>query len=210
MAQTMNFNFAVVDVETGGLDSLKNPMVEVAVIIMDNDLNIIGEYCELIKPYNPELVIQPQALAANNLTIEQIEGGKDASLVCDDLCAIFKKAAVKGRFGKPILCGHNSDNFDYFFFAEFFKFFGKSFDDYINTETTIDTMWWSRKAWQTSENYKLHSCCQNAGIELVNGHRALADTRVTAQLVKFFLERLRGKGIAAIEQPVKITPKFGF
>lgn len=187
---TFDCNFIVWDVETGGLKADDNPIVEIAMISLDNSLNETGRYESLIKPYDSKLKIQEQALQANGLTMDQINSGKDASIVAVEIINFFR---INKR-GKelPVLCGHNIDNFDIPFLVNFLTFHKLDLFNFINDKITIDTMWWSRLKWQESVNYKLGTCCQNAGIDLTNAHRAMTDTVANAELVKVLISSLRG------------------
>ncbi len=185
-------NFVVFDLETGGLNEDKNPVLEVAMFVLTNDLENGDSYDTLVKPYG-DLEIQPQALVANNIDLDVVEkNGKEIGVVVNEMSKFLKDQRV-GR-EKPILVGHNIDHFDIPFLNAMFNFVGKDLSKLVNDKFTIDTMWWSRIRWQESVNYKLGTCVQNAGIELVNAHRAVADTVATRDLAKQFLMGLRSGG----------------
>ena len=186
-------NFVIVDCETGGLKSTDNPIVEICVIAINNNLEDIGLYSSIIAPYGNYQITQG-ALNANGMTLEQIKSGKPSDQVIAELID-FLRPLKMGR-EKPILCGHNIDHFDIPFIDEFFTFHKKKVSDYFNDKFTIDTLWWSRVAWQESTNYQLATACSNAGIELVNAHRAETDTNANKDLVKYFLKNLRGEGMS--------------
>ena len=57
------------------------------------------------------------------------------------------------------------------------------------------------------ENYKLGTCCRKEGVELVNAHRALADTRANAELLIKYLQIFRGDGVANTA-PVEVKSRF--
>ncbi len=200
----MKFNsrFVIFDTETTGLSSEKHGLLEVAMVVLDNDLNEIGEYQSLIKKYR-DYEIAPQALAANGLTMDYVEkNGEDSKIVVKSITDILKNAKVPGRGGKPMMIGHNIDKFDIPFLDVFFDFHKKELGDLVNIDFTIDTMWWSRLRWQESENYKLGTCCRNAKIELIDAHRAMVDTRSTAELFKHFMRNLRNTST----QTDEVTP----
>lgn len=191
-------NFVVFDLETGGLSHEKNPVLEVAMFVLDSNLEYGDEYDSLIKPYG-DLAIQQQALDANGIDLSIVEKiGKDVDVAVNDIIKFLQKQ--KSGKEKPILVGHNIDKFDIPFLDAMFTFCKKDLSKYVNDNFTIDTMWWSRICWQESPNYKLGTCIQNAGIELVNAHRAVADTKATRELLKKFLKGLRGEGVAMVEE----------
>ena len=55
----------------------------------------------------------------------------------------------------------------------------------------------------TQENYKLGTCCKAEGVELVDAHRALADTKANALLMVQYLKSLRGTGEAVTAKAFK-------
>lgn len=200
-------NFVVFDLETGGLSHEKNPVLEVAMFVLTNDLDNGDEYDSLIKPYG-DLVIQKEALDSNGIDMGVVENmGKNIDVVVNDLCKFLQSQKVGGK--KPILVGHNIDKFDVPFLNSMFEFCKKDLSEFVNDNFTIDTMWWSRIRWQESPNYKLGTCVQNAGIELVNAHRAVADTKATRELVKKFLMGLRSNG-STIGEEKRFRNSFEF
>ena len=180
------------DLETGGLSADKHPITEIACCPIGTDLVELKEYDSIIAPYDESKVYTEGALKANGMTMEQINSGVDSKIVIDELCTYFN-SLKRGR-EKPILTGHNIIKFDIPFLVEFFKFHKKDFFKFVNENFMIDTMWWGRMAWQESQNYKLSTCCSNAGIELVDAHRAVNDTRSNKELVKYFINNLRTVG----------------
>lgn len=186
-------NYIIVfDIETSGLSSTSNSILEIACCVIDNELNDVEEYESKVMNIYDNREIQQQALQANGISMLQIENGRNPKEVLDELIKFFKKYS-SGR-NKPVLAGHNIDKFDIPFLANFFSVFGKDFSDFVNTDLTIDTMWWARLRRNEQENYKLGTCCSVEGIELVNAHRAVADTRSNKELVKKYLKGLRSEG----------------
>ena len=184
-------NIMVFDIETTGLNPEKNAMIEIACCIIDNELNDVFEYESGVMKIYDNREIQQQALQANGISISQIENGKEPKQVLEELVNLFKKYS-SGR-NKPILSGHNIDKFDIPFVANFFSVFNKNFEDFVNTDLTIDTMWWARLRRNEQTNYKLGTCCEVENIELVNAHRAISDTRANKELVKKYLRCLRSE-----------------
>lgn len=200
-------NFVVFDLETGGLSHENNPVLEVAMFVLKSNLENGDEYDTLVKPYG-NLTIQKEALYSNGIDLDVVNNiGKTVDVVVNDLCKFLQNQKV-GR-EKPILVGHNIDKFDIPFLDAMFTFCKKDLSNYVNSDFTIDTMWWSRIRWQESVNYKLGTCIQNAGIELVNAHRAVADTRATRELVKKFLMGLRSDG-STVSKEKKFRETFEF
>lgn len=240
---------AVYDVETGGLQALKNPMVEIAICPFSTyKLEDLPEYeSGTIAPYdylhtvpdgeeNPfeelnsqiqecidnkdgrrwmeitktaqkngfnGLVINQGALMANGIAIEKIMDGRPIKEVFTEMLAYFK--SLKSGRNKPILTGHNIDDFDNPYIDYLFAKFGKDKNEFIS-KSTIDTLLWSRLERNESPSYKLGVVCENQGIILKDAHRAVTDTRATKQLIKTYIQKLRGN--AATTQESGIQPKF--
>jgi DNA polymerase III alpha subunit (gram-positive type) len=202
-------NYAVFDLETGGLVPTNNPITEIAIIGLDTDLNEIGRYESLIKIYNKSLIIQQEALNVSGLTLDIIDKkGKEAKIVCDEIIQFLQKCKVGKKL--PILVGHNIDKFDIPFLVKFFEFNKKDLFNYINDDITIDTLQWSHLKWKMSINYKLGTCCQNAQVELTEAHRAMPDTVATSELVKSFIRSLRSENLSNNNQVKTFRESFQF
>lgn len=202
--------YCVADLETGGLSSKNNPIVEIALVFLDQDLNLIEKYSTIINAksgsYGRTLKIEDQALKANGLTIEAILQGEEPNIVFKEICDLFKKYSL-GR-NKPILVGHNWRNFDSQFLEEFFNFFKQDLYQYVE-KFCYDTMWMARSKWPKDVgNYKLGTCCEKANIELIDAHEALADTLATAELFKFFIKSLRSEGDEVTAKKFRHTFQF--
>lgn len=190
-------NYVVFDLETGGLKPTENPIVEIACCAFNHKLEDLKEYDTLIKTYDDSLVVTPGALKANGLTMTEIETGKDSLTVVNELIDFFSSLKVKSQ--KPVLGGHNIKKFDIPFLEKFFQFHKKKLWDYVDTEL-FDTLILAHHAWsEHNPNYQLGSCCATIGVQLINAHRALPDTRANAHLLKYFLGNLKGQSQGQIQ-----------
>lgn len=194
------------DCETGGLKPANNPLLEIGASAMNFDLEDIGDYDSLIKTYDPSKKIEQQALVANGLTLYDIEKGKDSKVVIEEFSNYLK--SKKSGKNLPLICFHNAD-FDIGFLVEFFAFHKKDFSEFVNTDFILDTLWISRLKYKESTNYKLGTCCENAGVTLVNAHRAMTDVYATKELLKTYIRCLRSEG-GSNEKRVRDTFKFEF
>lgn len=205
-----NVNYVVFDCETGGLDYKKHPMVELALYILNSDLQPIKEYETLIKPYG-NLILTPGAMEVHKIPLEDIQKGKDVKVVVGELIDILKPLKV-GKFGKPIMVGHNFEKFDGPYLQSIFEFCGKNMYDVVDTHFE-DTMWIARKKWGNKDqiaNFQLTTCCNKAGIDLIQGHRAMNDTKVTAKLFEYFMNCLISEGQIEGKKEEKVREKFRF
>jgi len=184
--------FLVFDLETTGLKADKNAILEIACCPVGSDLKDLPEFESGVMKVYDDREVSDQALKANGITVEQIENGVDSEDVIKRLCKYLKSLSKQAN--KIIAVGHNIDKFDLPFLDDFFDIHGQDLSKYINSDFTIDTMWWSRVKWVESTNYKLGTCCQNCNIDLANAHRAINDTRANKELLVSFLSSLRGEG----------------
>lgn len=182
-------NYIVFDCETGGLDPIANPILEIALVALNSDLKEIGRFETLIRPYD-DLIITPEALKANGLKMREVEKGITKKEAVEVITEFFLKHRVNNRQqGLPVAVGHNIP-FDIDFVANLLKGSKKEFHQ-IRNRGFCDTLVDSRRAWPKAAKHNLGSCCEMAGIELINAHRAMADTLATAELFKYHTLRLR-------------------
>jgi DNA polymerase-3 subunit epsilon len=89
---------------------------------------------------------------------------------------------------KPVVVGHNIP-FDIGFMDELFKNEKTKFKDIISN-VYIDTMADAKRSWPKISSINLSTCCEQAGIELINAHRAMPDVLATADLFRYFTKKL--------------------
>lgn len=185
-------NICVFDLETTGLVATKHAIVEIAMCPMDFRLNDLKEFDSGIMKVYDNREVTDGALNANGITRDQLHNGVDPKETIEKLCKYLD--GLKDGRTKPILAGHNIDKFDIPFLVDYFNYFNKDLTKYINEDFTIDTVWWARLKWEESPDYKLGTCCSRLDIELVNAHRAMADTRANKNLVREFIKSYRSEG----------------
>lgn len=196
MADEKILNYIVYDLETGGFNSEKEAITEIALIAINGrTLKEQGRYTTFIKPYG-NLGYSQQALDVTGITMDMINSGKDAKVVAKEV-ADFIKAQGTGLNKKPILCGHNIKKFDNPFLSKLLGLYKKDLWKLINAEI-MDTMWWSRMRTPfDSDDFGKHSlpdACSRDGVEVIDAHRAMNDTAANAALVIKYLQHLRGTG----------------
>jgi DNA polymerase III alpha subunit (gram-positive type) len=185
-------DFFVIDCETGGLKPTETALAEIAICVIDWDLNDVITYNKIIAPYDRKLKYEESALRVNKLTMADIRKGKDSYEVIDDIIRLFEQSKNRTK-KKPVLCGHNFENFDIPFIEAFFKHHKKDLWKYVE-RYCIDTMWWARWRHKESENFKLGTIVGKEDIYISDSHTALGDTESTKELVKLYLKALRGDG----------------
>jgi DNA polymerase III epsilon subunit-like protein len=193
----------VIDFETGGLKPKNNPIVEVAFQAFDLDsLKPLIEYSTFVQPYN-NLVIEPQALAANGISMQQIATGIPIKQMVNELAIKFKEANSSGNARKkPILVGHNI-GFDIGFLCYAFDLCKVDIGKYLDCNEdawgnqipkSFDTLLLAKQLWGPDPNmakYNLGACCAQAGVELSDAHRAMNDVRGTKELFFYLTNKLR-------------------
>jgi len=197
-------NYFIYDIETGGLDYTKHPIIEIAIIGINEKLEEVFKYENYVKPYN-YLIVEPGALKANGINMDSVyNNGIEVRQLYEDLKKLFKQYKV-GR-AKPILVGHNIYNFDNGFVEYVFDLFEKRKSDsnlynYVE-KYCFDTIFHARQ--KTGhidvENYKLGTVCRDMGVELIDAHRAMNDTQATRDLFIKFIENMRSNEVAKAEK----------
>jgi len=206
-------NWISIDSETGGLPNGKDKkafldiaLTEIALVSINQNLEIEDKASWLIKPYKEGLIYDKGAEIASGISKQMvIEQGFELPIVLKGMIDFFKKNKVGGKL--PIIFGHNFIRFDMPFIINMFEFCKEDLSKYIQPEVE-DTLKWGRMCWTESNNYKLGTCCENAGITLMDAHRALTDTCATAELMIYFQKRLRGEGQVTITETTTTTKTF--
>lgn len=186
------------DSETGGLPNKDKQafydiaLCESAFVVIDiQEMKVVEEWSTLFRPYKDNLEYNPKALEVNGLTVEQLqESGDDLKNIYKEMVTLFKKYK-NPRIG-AVLAGHNFQPFDMPFLINMFEFCGDNIWNYVTfVEDTMKLAWYRATE---QENYKLGTCCRMEGVDLVDAHRALADTKANALLLLKYISYLRGSG----------------
>jgi DNA polymerase III alpha subunit (gram-positive type) len=196
-------NIICIDFETGGLDARKNPITQVAVQSFDiSNLKEISRYKSYVQNYDDLEYVQ-KALDVTGITMKQINQGLSIQEVVKDLIVEFKKAnTANSHTKKPVLLGHNV-GFDISFLQYIFKHCKEDLGKYINCQKDYkgdpiplfyDTMLMARLKWggdATMTSFTLASCCEKAGVDLIDAHDAHNDVTATRELFEYFVRLMR-------------------
>ena len=186
------------DFETGGLPSKDTrafydiAAIEIALVVIDlRTLSIVEEKSFIFEDeYKEGLTYSKEAEDVHGITKEiRLSKGTDLKTIYKEIVALLKK--YKNPRQLCNMGGHNI-SFDIPFLRNFFLYMKDDIDNYVKFWT--DTLLWAHMASLEQENYQLHTCCVKYGIDLVNAHRALDDTKANAYLMIEFIKRLRGQG----------------
>jgi DNA polymerase-3 subunit alpha (Gram-positive type) len=181
----------VFDLETGGLNIDKHAISEIAMVSVDFEtLEIVDTYDALIKPYGMEY--SEEAIALTGLSPDRLEKeGKDVKVVVDEIMSFMLDQKVDSV--KPLLAGHNLIDFDVPRLEKLMKTSKVALSKFVNTSEYEDTLTLSRKVFVNEEKYNLANACYAAGITFKDAHRAMPDTKATAELLIECYKRMRGK-----------------
>ena len=200
-------NFVIVyDFETGGLPSkekqafLDVPLVEMAMSCIDMKKLEIIDRVEMIFPYNYKEGLagySEEATAVHGITREVQE---ENAVPLKEIYSTCKKWFVKYKNPRQMctLAGHNIVGFDNPFLRNFFSYMKDDIDNYV--KYYIDTMQFAHMASLEQMDYKLGTCCQAAGIDLVEAHRAQHDVDANAMLFISYVKKLRGEGMEMVQK----------
>lgn len=189
-------NYIVFDTETGGLDHKVNPILEIALVTLDgNTLKEINRYETYVKPEKGK-IIEEEALNVNGIKMRDVnEQGISIKEFRKNIIAYVKKDMGGSHPSlKPIVVGHNI-MFDIRMMDSAFEGEKKLFSDYIS-DVVMDTMLDAKRAFPKATSLKLGNVCEMVGIKLVNAHRAMPDVLSTADLFRYFSNKLRSNDSA--------------
>lgn len=182
------------DLETGGLDPSKHPIIQIAAIAVDENLRELDTFEEKIKFDLAKA--DPEALAKNCYDAATWERDASSGLIVVNRFSKFLKQfadveLISQRTNRPYcvaqLIGHNAATFD----GPFLQAFYREHDAFLpGTFFVMDTC--QRAKWHFHEHrdspppadFKLGTLCAHFGIELTEAHDALADVRATVELYR--------------------------
>lgn len=159
-------DYTVIDIETNGLNSNIDDIIELSAIRVRKD-KIEKTFTKLIKPQRPvggfisRLTGITNSMLANELAIDEI------------------LPEYLDFIGKDIVLGHNV-NFDInFIYDKSMKHFNKAFSN-----SFVDTLKIARKLKLDCENHKLKTLADYYNIKQGRMHRGLEDCRITFEVYK--------------------------
>ncbi len=169
--------YAIIDLETTGLDKSKNRVIEVAIRRLDANGKFIDEISTLI---NPEI---------SDVGPTYIHHIKAEDLLDAPKFAEFAPELLN-RLSGSIVVAHHAAFEDGFLAAEFARI-GMG----VPNLPTIDTLWLSRQVIDLP-NYKMATVIDAFGIAEEDAHTALGDVRMLSKLLPVLIAK---------SQPLKFT-----
>lgn len=163
--QTRN-EFTVIDIETSGLSPTKGGMIIELAAVKIRDGKIVEKRSQLI---NPERKLTKKIVEITGITDEMLVGKPT-----------FREVLPKFYefIGNSVIVAHNA-SFDW---ERYMKYFLPKVG-IVPTNDVVDTLVLSKMYLKNDDKkYSLGYLCEMVNIELVDAHRALADTYATAKL----------------------------
>lgn len=201
-------NYIVHDCETGGLDCEKNPITQYACIILDGKtLKELDRYETFVKPY-ADLTIEKQALEKTMVSMSDIKNGvsvKEFIATTHDLWKQYQSKAKWEDARRLVSVGHNIP-FDHRMLEWAFRYCKKGSIWNLLQDSFIDTMVLTKMTWGINGNEKitLSDAVRYAKLKITDAHGAMNDVEATADLLRWFMKKLRSKkGEGAVEKETR-------
>ena len=170
-------NFAFIDIETTGLNLIKNEIIEIGVVITTPELEIIEEFDLKIKPEHIEDA-DPVSLKVNHYDPENWQG----AYTLDEAIKIFSE-----KVKDCIMVGHNVA-FDSGFLEYAFNKMGIINTMHYHKMDTISIAWAKLHREPDLEHLSLRELCLRFDIKNEKAHTGLSDARATYELYKKLME----------------------
>jgi exodeoxyribonuclease X len=169
----------ILDVETTGLGPDAG-VVEIALIVVDDALNVLRSSSSLV---NPGIPMDPGASAVSGIT--------DDMLVDAPTLATYIRE-IEGdpfREGSTLVISHNAP-FDYRYLRP-----------YCADSETLCTLRLVRYLYPDLPNWRLATACHELGIEGVQDHRALGDTEMCLGLTRHLVAE-----VGSLDKLLELAP----
>jgi DNA polymerase III epsilon subunit-like protein len=178
--------FAVVDVETTGLRPQDDRIIEIAVVEVDGTGRLLEEYCSLVRIDGPV-----GASWIHGLDALALSGAPRFEELVD---------ALEARLGGRVAVGHGVA-FDLAFLESELARTGRG----LGNVPRVCTMQLAAALGVTEGSHRLTRACAAQGIAVAGAHRALADARATALLLRRYLQFAESAGHQTLGELVEIT-----
>ena len=169
--------FVVFDVETTGLSTAYDTIIELAAVKIQ-DGRVIDKFERFANPHKP---LTAKIIELTHITDDMLTDAPEV----DEVVTEFKEF-----IGDAIVVAHNA-SFDMGFLYTAYERSGIQ----GVTHQVIDTLELSRLLNPTFKNHRLNTLCKRYGIELTQHHRAIYDTEATGYLLLHLLKEAAELGI---------------
>ena len=186
--------FLVVDVETTGLSTADDLILQIGAVVTDAHGNVKRSYSTYVRPGTGAVFPwgdnEPPAHHVHGITNEQLRRGKSTKRALRRL-----KRLARNR----VLVAHNA-KFDYGFIKSESARNGIA----VSVDTHLCTLELSRRLDpKRAESHRLGSLCERYGIPLSQAHDALCDATATAQLLAILIKSHGATSVGQLFQLAK-------
>ena len=168
--EKINGEFISFDVETTGLDTYEDRIIELGAAIFENG-KIIKTFDSLV---NPKRLNPLNAMSVNNISNDMIKNARSEDEVYKDFIDFIGTESLEGN---KIFCAHNG-YFDLKFLSNTLSRLG-----YSGKIKFIDTLKLARNSIYDIENYKLGTITEYFGLVNDNAHRAFDDAKICGEIL---------------------------
>ena len=183
-------NYVLFDLETTGLSSETDAIVEISAIKV-TDGEVLDEYSTLV---NPGIHIPYAASSINGITDDMVKDSPSIDQALREFIAFSDNL---------VLVGHNIKNFDLKFIQrDAVNFLGKPISNDF-----VDTLIVARRYLPELESHSLESLSYHYHISYDGAHRALVDCHINKQVYDCLAKEIANPSEAA--QRIPICPRCG-
>jgi DNA polymerase-3 subunit epsilon len=178
--------FAVVDLETSGLNTKRHRILQLGMVVVDADGSVVDQWSSLVKLRWPLQRVGPTSI--HGITRSTLRGAPTLDEALDELGA---------RMNGAVFTAHNAA-FDSEFIARAAR--RRSSDDPVrrSLQPRLCTLRMSRRLDPDREfSHRLGDVCERFGVALERPHDALGDAAATAAVLPHLLA---AHGITDVEQ----------
>lgn len=169
-------SFTVVDVETTGLSSTRNRIIEIGMVRIEK-LKIVSKFHSLV---NPNAYIPPFITQFTGISNDDVEDAPAFEDLVDEIISFT---------GESILTAHNLP-FDYSFLKNELRLCGYEAPSY----KTLCTLKLSRRIFPFLKSRSLGSVAIHLKIKNSDAHRALSDAETTSRILIKLIKQLKKEG----------------
>jgi len=169
------YEFAILDVETTGLDARVERIIEIGIVVTDASGRLIDEFCTLVQPEG-DVNFSGAARKVHLIESAWLKAAPTTSMVLPE---------VARRINGRVIVAHNAKFDTEFLEEEFRRTYGWSYDD-LGDWSTLCTVDLCRGVGLPRN---LDAACHAAGIRYER-HNALGDCQATSQLLHMFMRRI--------------------
>ncbi|WP_369700394.1 PolC-type DNA polymerase III [Clostridium estertheticum] len=178
--ETLDDRFVVFDLETTGLSSENDKIIEIGALKIENG-KIVDRFSEFV---NPGIDIPYKIIELTGITNDNVSDAASIEEVLPKFLEFTKDS---------VLVAHNSD-FDASFIKKNSQRLGLKFENAI-----MDTIPLAKYLLKDLKTFKLNTVAKYLGITLENHHRAVDDAKATADILLHCFGLLREKNILDLD-----------